>query len=254
MSRRLGIWLVRPAAQTIGQRLCDAFDGKIHKPWQDEVDSQKEAFSKVYRDYSAWVLVMATGIAVRFLEGLTGDKRKDPAVVVIDEGGHHAIALLSGHEGGANKLAFEVANYLGAVPVVTTATESVKPLILGVGCRKGSTADEIEVAVRQALGTRDLNEVRELATIDLKSTEPGLLEFCAKYSLPLRWFAQEQVAQRPWVTKPSAFVRTVVGTDGVCEPCALMVSPRGKLIVPKTAVNGVAVAVVEDGLIDQGER
>ncbi|PWT94693.1 MAG: cobalamin biosynthesis protein CbiG [Candidatus Melainabacteria bacterium] len=250
MARRLGIWLVRPAAQTIGQRLCTSFGGTIHKPWQDEVESQKEAFAKVYRDYSAWILVMATGIAVRFLEGLTSDKRSDPAVVVIDEGGNHAIALLGGHEGGANQLAFEVANTLGAVPVVTTATESVKPLILGIGCRKGSSAEDIEAAVRSVLGKRELNEVRELATIDLKSSEPGLLEFCAKYSLPLRWFAQEQVAQRSWVTTPSEFVRSVTGADGVCEPCALMVSPRGRLIVPKTAVNGVTVAIVEDSLIE----
>jgi cobalt-precorrin 5A hydrolase len=251
MVRRLGIWLVRPAAQTIGQRLCSSLEGTIHKPWQDEVDSQKEAFAKVYQDYSGWILVMATGIAVRFLQGLTGDKRTDPAVVVVDEGGHHAIALLGGHEGGANQLAFEVANILGAVPVVTTATESIKPLVLGIGCRKGSTAEEIETAVRSVLGKRDLNEVRELATIELKSAEPGLLQFCAKYSLPLRWFAQDQVAQRSWVTTPSEFVRSVTGAEGVCEPCALMVSPRGRLIVRKTAVNGVTVAVVEDSYIDR---
>jgi cobalt-precorrin 5A hydrolase len=34
--------------------------------------------------------------------------------------------------------------------------------------------------------------------------------------------------------------------DGVCEPCALIASPRGQLIVPKTALDGVTVAIVED--------
>jgi len=34
--------------------------------------------------------------------------------------------------------------------------------------------------------------------------------------------------------------------DGVCEPCALIASPRGVLIVPKTTLDGVAVAVVAD--------
>ena len=252
MAGRLGIWLVRPAAQAIGQRLCSSFDGMVYKPWQEKIESQRHQFAEVYRDHSSWLLVMATGIAVRFLEGLTADKRTDPAVVVIDEGGHYVIALLGGHEGGANRLAFEVANFLNAVPVVTTATESVKPLILGIGCRKGSTANEIEKAVRSVLGKRDLSEVRELATIDLKANEPGLVEFCSRYSLPLRWFGQEQVAQRSWVTAASDFVRSVTGADGICEPCALMVSPRGRLIVPKTAVNGVTVAVVEDVLkIDQ---
>lgn len=248
MSDRLGIWLVRPEAQAIGQRLCQAFGGTLYQPWQEEVDSQKQKFADAYREHKAWLLVMATGIAVRFLEGLVADKRTDPAVVVIDEGGRYVIALLGGHEGGANQLAFDVANFLGAQPVVTTATESVKPLIIGIGCRKGSSVDEIENAVRNALGERQLSEVRELVTIDLKAKEPGLLEFSTRYSLPLRWFGQEQVAQRGWATTPSAFVRGVTGGDGVCEPCALMASPRGRLIVPKTAVNGVAVAVVEDRL------
>ena len=253
MSDRLGIWLVRPEAQAIGQRLCQAFDGTLHKPWQEGLDSQKQEFAKVYRNHKSWILVMATGIAVRFLEGLVADKRTDPAVVVVDEGGRYVISLLGGHEGGANHLAFNVANLLGAVPVITTATESVKPLILGIGCRKGSSASEIEKAVLTALGDRQLSEVRELATIDLKSNEPGLLEFSTKFSLPLRWFGQEQVAQRGWVTVPSSFVKGVTGADGVCEPCALMASPRGRLIVPKTAVNGVAVAIVEDRLSIDGE-
>jgi cobalt-precorrin 5A hydrolase len=248
MSGGLGIWLVRPAAQAIGQRLSFAFEGTVYKPWEGEFDSQKHEFAKIYRTHSSWILVMATGIAVRFLAGLTTDKRTDPGVVVVDEGGHYVISLLGGHEGGANRLSFQVANLLGAVPVVTTATETMKPLILGIGCRKGSTAEEIESAVRSVLGKRDLSEVRELATIDLKAHEAGLLEFCSRYSLPLRWFGKEQIAQRPWVTSPSDFVRSVTGADGICEPCALMVSPRGRLIVPKTAVNGVTVAVVEDAL------
>jgi len=41
-------------------------------------------------------------------------------------------------------------------------------------------------------------------------------------------------------------VQQNVGLPGVCEPCALIASPRGKLIRAKIALNGVAVAVVED--------
>ena len=37
-----------------------------------------------------------------------------------------------------------------------------------------------------------------------------------------------------------------MGVDGVCEPCALIACTRGKLVVAKTALDGVAVAVVED--------
>ena len=136
---------------------------------------------------------------------------------------------------------------------MTTASEALKPLVLGIGCRKNVPVERIAAAVAQALAAlgRQLHEVREVATIDLKSQEPGLLSFCAANELPLRIIASADVAARGWVTTPSAWVQQNVGLDGVCEPCALIASPRGRLALPKTAVDGVTVAVVEDiGLSD----
>jgi cobalt-precorrin 5A hydrolase len=58
--------------------------------------------------------------------------------------------------------------------------------------------------------------------------------------------AREQIAQRAWVGKPSAWVRQNIGVDGVCEPAALIASPRGRLLLGKTALDGVTVAIVDD--------
>lgn len=247
-SASTGIWLVREEARALGARLQLQLGGELFEPWHPTGQSQKELFRKLFPTKTHWVLVMATGIASRFLDGLPQDKHTDPAVVVLDEGGHFAIPLLSGHEGGANRLAYAVANCIGATPVITTATEAVKPLVAGIGCRKGVTADQVEQAVRHALQNLAIEDLREIATIDLKANEPGLLAFCGRRGLPLRVFASGIVAARPWVTQPSEWVRRVTGVDGVCEPCALLASPRGKLLVPKTTLNGVAVAVVEDRL------
>ncbi len=71
------------------------------------------------------VLVMAVGAAVRLLAPHLGDKRTDPAVVVVDDGGRFAVALLAGHLGGANALAERVAAIIGAQPVITTAAEAL---------------------------------------------------------------------------------------------------------------------------------
>ncbi|HZU74740.1 MAG TPA: precorrin-3B C(17)-methyltransferase [Acidimicrobiales bacterium] len=71
----------------------------------------------------AFVLVAATGIAVRAIAPHLGDKRHDPAVVCVDDGGRWVVALTGGHH-GANDLAVEVAALLGATAVVTTATEA----------------------------------------------------------------------------------------------------------------------------------
>jgi cobalt-precorrin 5A hydrolase / precorrin-3B C17-methyltransferase len=72
----------------------------------------------------AFVLVCATGIAVRVVGPLLGEKTRDPAVVCVDDGGRFAVALCGGHARGANDVTREVAALLGAVPVVTTATDA----------------------------------------------------------------------------------------------------------------------------------
>lgn len=238
----VGIWLVRAEGEALAARL----GGVVYKPWLTPGVAQKTQFAQAYRSHAQWILIGATGIAVRFLDGLAQDKHTDPAMVVLDEAGRFAVSLLAGHEGGANALAYRVAALVGAVPVVTTASEALKPLVVGIGCRKDVSRERIEAAVRHALGERSIDEVREMATVDLKANEPGLLAFCAAFDLPLRVFARATLAARPWVSNPSAWVRQNVGLDGVCEPCALVASPRGRLLVPKTSLDGVAVAVVQD--------
>ncbi len=241
-----GIWLVRPESQALALVLQAELGGEIYRPWLTTSSSQKAQFAAAYRNHAKWIMLAASGIAVRFLEDLVQDKHTDPAVVVLDEAARFAIALLAGHEGGANQLAYRVAEVTGAMPVITTATEALKPLVVGIGCRKNVTCEQIAAAITQALGERSLNEVREIVTIDLKAKETGLLEFCDQNGLPLRILASATVAARPWVTKASDWVQHNVGLPGVCEPCALIASSRGKLIVPKLSLNGVAVAVVED--------
>lgn len=246
-----GIWLVRPDSEALAAALQNRLGGTLYRPWLNNSVTQKDQFAVAYRLHRQWIMIAACGIAVRFLDGLVQDKHSDPAVVVLDEAGRFAVALLAGHEGGGNRLAYRVANAVGAVPVITTATEALKPLVVGIGCRRNVSVERIAAAIRLALGRRDITEIREIATIDLKADEPGLLAFCELHQLPLRVLSSATVAARAWVTQPSDWVQQNVGLSGVCEPCALIASPRGRLIVPKTALDGVAVAVVEDFFIDR---
>jgi len=248
MNAGLGIWVVRNEGAKLGRYLETHLDGKLGGLICKAGMTNREAFSASFIDYSQWIMVMAVGIAVRYLDGLTKRKIDDPGVVVLDEGCRYVVSLLGGHEGGANLLAYRVANLTGAVPVVTTATETLKPLVVGIGCRKGASVDQVGAAVTEALSAaaRSEKEIREVATVDLKGDEPGILRWCEQLGVPLRLIPRSLIQERPWVAEGSTLVYAHFGIEGVCEPCALLATFKGRLILRKTARNGVAVAIAEE--------
>lgn len=86
-------------------------------------DSLRDLIKKIFPEYDGFIFIMATGIVVRVIAPYIRDKRLDPAVVAMDDGGNFAISLLAGHIGGANDLTKLVGKAAGAVPVITTATD-----------------------------------------------------------------------------------------------------------------------------------
>lgn len=91
------------------------------------------------------------GVVTRALAPHLRHKTTDPAVVVVDAVGRFAVSLLSGHEGGANDLTMAVSNIIEAEPVITTTTETLKTIVVGVGCRRGAESAKIIRAVELAV-------------------------------------------------------------------------------------------------------
>ncbi|MBR6967592.1 MAG: cobalt-precorrin 5A hydrolase [Ruminococcus sp.] len=303
-------------------------------------DGNAEAFTDInaltgciFSTYDALIFVCACGIAVRAAAPYLRSKTTDPAVLAVDDCGKFIIPVLSGHIGGANALARQLAVLTGAVPVVTTATDTggrfspdcfaaanglvitdlraakeiaaavldgektglvteykclnmpedvvcgsgsrtgiyigsgdVEPfpvtlrlvprnIVIGIGCKKGITAGTVSRRVHSALNEAGIpfERVYGAASIDLKSDEKGLLEFCSSCGLELSFFSAEELMSTEGEFTPSAFVMETAGADNVCERSAVRLSD-GRLVLRKSAAEGVTVAAAEKPIIIDFER
>jgi len=133
--KRVAIWAITPGGVDLSACLAKGFDrsdlfvsekaghGRELPPGSRRFNSLSKALEEGFHAYSAHIFLFSTGIAVRMIAPLLKSKLSDPAVVVVDDRGNHAISLVSGHLGGANELALEVGKLVGARPVITTATD-----------------------------------------------------------------------------------------------------------------------------------
>ncbi|MDR5739366.1 MULTISPECIES: cobalamin biosynthesis protein [unclassified Caballeronia] len=124
-----------------------------------------------------------------------------------------------------------------------TISATRRHLAVGIGCRRGASADAIEHAVRTALDEAALSfdEIALAASIDAKECEAGLLAFCERHRLALHFFNAEEIAIAP--VNYSRQAARHMNVDGVCEPCAILASGGGRLALGKTIVGGVTVAI-----------
>lgn len=303
----------------------------------------KEQVKEVFHNVDAIIFVSACAIAVRSIAPFLESKTTDPAVVVIDELGQYAISLLSGHIGGGNELTKQIANLIGATPIISTATdlnntfavdvfatknnmymdnmtlakqvsselldnkeiglssdfpvnsslpkqlvlisghsdvrqqttlpiqspgelplgitisldEQKSPfdrtlhlipriITLGIGCKKDTPMEVIETMVLHTLAKHhiSIHAVKQVASIDLKAHEAGLLDFCQQYKLPFNVYSAKELSSLTGDFTPSPFVKSITGIDNICERAALYQEPTGTILIKKTAAHGVTIAAV----------
>ena len=102
----------RVAAETAAPGAAHCYTGKVG----DQVPALFAAFDGI-------VCIVSLGAVVRLIAPHLKNKDVDPGVTVIDDAGQFVIPVLSGHVGGANAMAEQVAGLIGATPVVTTASD-----------------------------------------------------------------------------------------------------------------------------------
>ena len=221
----------------------------LHRP-QPFQDMVQERFLAGHR----LVLLCAVGIAVRTLGPVLRDKYQDPAVLALDEHGRFVAPILSGHEGGANEWARQVAGFLGAQAVITGAQRYTQPLLVaGVGCNRGCSLEPLLVLLDQTLASHGLrrDDLRALASIELKQDEPGLHQLAAMLGVPITFYPATLLNEySDRLSRKSGIVFRETGCYGVAEAAALACAERlvnhdfrAELIIPKQKNADATLAV-----------
>lgn len=126
---KIAIWSVTRGAGRVAYRLGSEISADIYTLKKFEInntlqiDNFTDELGKQFNRYDAHIFIMATGIVIRKIAPLIKSKDVDPAVVVIDEQERFVISLLSGHLGGANELASDLAQQFSLLPIITTSSD-----------------------------------------------------------------------------------------------------------------------------------
>lgn len=150
---RVAVLAITRNGVAVGRKLTEAFGGwELHAPEKFGAGGPgvapfagpaSEKVAELFGSHDGLVCVFSLGAAIRLIAPHMRDKRTDPAVVVIDDAASFAISALSGHLGGANRLAAEIASRLGATPVITTAADVNKTIAVDlVGREFGWVIDD----------------------------------------------------------------------------------------------------------------
>lgn len=119
-----------------------------------------------------------------------------------------------------------------------------KVIVLGMGCNRGTSRDEIESVIKETLDELQLSikSVKAISTIDLKKDEEGLIETAKKYGWEFTYYSPEQLNTIE-IEKPSDTVYKFTGAYGVSEPAAKLYSGARTLDLVKKKSGNVTISV-----------
>ncbi|SER57085.1 cobalt-precorrin 5A hydrolase [Lachnobacterium bovis] len=130
-----------------------------------------------------------------------------------------------------------------------------KKYVIGIGCKKGKKAHEIEQHIIKVLEQEkiDIEDCIAITSVDIKKDEEGIIEFSEKYNIPFKTYDVETLRKQKGDFEESEFVKETIGVGNVCETSALAYvnseffgeKNNSEIICHKVANNGVTVAIIQ---------
>ncbi len=180
-------------------------------------------------------------INMAFLMGKPVDIH-DPLGLIENE--LHGISLV---KGSPNDQSLEKIYCSHETGPVSRETMILRPCVLsvGIGCNRGTGVEAIYdfLALVFREGNLSMHSIKQLASIDLKKNEPGLLSLAEKMNLPLDFHTREALNSVTSIETPSPMVEKHVGVKSVSEASAILSAGHGRLIITKKKNKDVTIAV-----------
>ncbi|WP_051209557.1 cobalt-precorrin 5A hydrolase [Butyrivibrio sp. WCD3002] len=119
-----------------------------------------------------------------------------------------------------------------------------KCLIVGMGCRKGKSFEELSGFLTEILSENRLDPraLKALVSIDIKCEEDGLRSLSNAFGIPFLTFSAQELMEQKGDFSSSEFALKTTGADNICER-SVMAYGADKLIVRKTAKDGMTIAI-----------
>jgi len=122
----------------LAEKMPDAFV-MVSEKFKDrisELQNHKLAYSGalkvqiefLFNKYDQIIFFISIGAVIRLISPHLKSKEVDPGILIVDDNAEFVIPVLSGHVGGANDYAKQIAKMLNAIPVVTTASDVGKTI------------------------------------------------------------------------------------------------------------------------------
>lgn len=120
-----------------------------------------------------------------------------------------------------------------------------RDIVLGIGCRKNFSPDEMRQTIQNLLKDKNIDEraVKFIGTVEVKKNEQAILKLAEYFGCELKIFSIEEIKKIHNKYEGSNFVEKTIGVRAVCEPCVELIG--AKLITDKIKANGMTVCIGE---------
>ena len=142
------------------------------------------------------------------------------------------------------------------IPTENQLVYCPQDMVLGLGCARGCSVDEVMDLVMSGLSAANINAatISCAVSVDLKADEPAMHAVAAILGVPFRVFdAATLDAETPRLANPSDLVFAEIGAHGVCEAASLAATgPAGKLVIEKRKSANATMALAQMPTLGDG--